>query len=940
MAKPTESSLVTGTESESEEFAWLDDQWGKVKNVITNGDDVLIGSTKGDRISARDGNDVVYGGAGNDTIKGDGGNDALYGNQGKDRLYGDAGNDALLGMEGDDRLYGGSGYDGLDGGSGNDRLYGGNDSDLLIGGTGNDHLYGDSGDDALYGGEGNDRLYGGTGNDWLFAGSGSDQVDGDSGNDVVVHVASENDADGNTNSYLGGSGTDVLYVSIDGEAWEADLAGDRTMLNELIALRDGIENTSNSGTAEAGRTIFTVASLNFQASEFENLGILVDNALIDLDEVAAPNNMVVATDDTVESVGGENSIVVDVAENDSALDGIGSVELVLEPRLLRTAVNAEPEPEPIATGSVDEEGNVVFTVNAGAHAALAEGETETVSLTYQITDTDGDSDQAEVSIDVVGVNDAPVAEALAVTVTESGSDVEAAISGMGMTMVGNAGAFYVLDADTGELSSVVRGLNALEIADVAPDSGLVVYINANSSNYSIFASVFNDGVETAIDPAGLWPDNYDGEVAAYQDGLYLSSAASGLALTVSGANITTDTGAADLSITLSDIAWDGPDGPIMVQVGGGTASVLPSDAPDAVIITPVASDVDNGAVLTFTVDTGETTGSVEVLDDGTFAYSQGNAFAALAVGETAEDTFIYTTTDEFGATDTQTVTITIEGGNDAPVAEDIEVTVAEATTYVTGFAAESGPQYVANAGYFYVIDHDTGEMTTVIRTTGALTAEDVAPDNGVVIHVNPNTSNWFVQATTVFNGELTPVDAAGISVSGYDGETLVYADALYLKDTTIDANISIELSDIPTPDGPANLTFTLTDVDYIEEDPPISLTIGSASVEVTPGGEAGADMTTITAIGFDPDATDVISYYLDTSGTLGDVVDNGDGTFGYSAGGNFDDLQYGETATDTFLYIVEDQHGATDTATVTVTVEGIDGPQDVVDPFGDIYPLG
>ena len=169
--------------------------------------------------------------------------------------------------------------------------------------------------------------------------------------------------------------------------------------------------------------------------------------------------------------------------------------------------------------------------------------------------------------------------------------------------------------------------------------------------------------------------------------------------------------------------------------------------------------------------------------------------------------------------------------------------------------------------------------------------------------------------------------------------TAVYNDSRYLKDTTLDADITIALSDIPTPDGPANLTFTLIDVDYMEEDPPISMTVGSASVEVTPGGEEDADMAVITAIGFDPDASDVVSYYLDTSGTLGDVIDYGDGTFGYSSGGNFDDLEYGESATDTFFYIIEDEHGETDTATVTVTVEGIDGPRDLVDLYGDIDVL-
>ncbi|MBW8186744.1 VCBS domain-containing protein, partial [Shewanella nanhaiensis] len=38
-----------------------------------------------------------------------------------------------------------------------------------------------------------------------------------------------------------------------------------------------------------------------------------------------------------------------------------------------------------------------------------------------------------------------------------------------------------------------------------------------------------------------------------------------------------------------------------------------------------------------------------------------------AEGQTAQETFLVTVTDEFGATDTQLITVTVQGTNDSPV---------------------------------------------------------------------------------------------------------------------------------------------------------------------------------------------------------------------------------------------------------------------------------
>ena len=62
---------------------------------------------------------------------------------------------------------------------------------------------------------------------------------------------------------------------------------------------------------------------------------------------------------------------------------------------------------------------------------------------------------------------------------------------------------------------------------------------------------------------------------------------------------------------------------------------------------------------------------------------------------------------------------------------------------------------------------------------------------------------------------------------------------------------------------------------------------------------------------------------IDTIGTLGIVTNNGDGTFDYEPNGEFDLLSTGQSATDSFSYTITDGNGGFDTATVTITINGI-----------------
>jgi VCBS repeat-containing protein len=74
----------------------------------------------------------------------------------------------------------------------------------------------------------------------------------------------------------------------------------------------------------------------------------------------------------------------------------------------------------------------------------------------------------------------------------------------------------------------------------------------------------------------------------------------------------------------------------------------------------------------------------------------------------------------------------------------------------------------------------------------------------------------------------------------------------------------------------------------------------------------------------DPDGDLLAVSALDTSGTLGAVTLNADGSVTYDPNGQFEYLAAGATATDTFSYAVGDGQGGSDTALVTVTITGVD----------------
>ncbi len=106
---------------------------------------------------------------------------------------------------------------------------------------------------------------------------------------------------------------------------------------------------------------------------------------------------------------------------------------------------------------------------------------------------------------------------------------------------------------------------------------------------------------------------------------------------------------------------------------------------------------------------------------------------------------------------------------------------------------------------------------------------------------------------------------------------------------------------------------------------------GDVLVDNGNGADADPDGDPLTVTAVDGNPGDVGVQTTLGSGAL--VTVNANGTFSYDPNGQFENLDNGDTATDTFTYTIDDGNGGTDTATVTVTITGItDNPPPIADP--------
>ncbi|MEA4880059.1 MAG: Ig-like domain-containing protein, partial [Synergistaceae bacterium] len=482
-------------------------------------------------------------------------------------------------------------------------------------------------------------------------------------------------------------------------------------------------------------------------------------------------------------------------------------------------------------------GDGSYTFDPGnAFEYLAAGESKTTSITYTISDGEGGTDTATLTVTVNGENQAPVGNELPPQSDLDGESVTLSL----------AGAFS--DPDTSDvLTYSAEGLPAGLFID--PVSGVISGTIDNSASQA-GTSGNPDGtytvVITATDPQG-------------------ASVNETFIWTV--ANPVPD--------AVDDVNSTGENTPLTVSAAAG---VLGNDTdPDGDALT--VSAVNGAAGNIETSVAGSDGGTFTLNGDGSYTFDPGTAFDDLAAGESKTTSINYTVSDGEGGTDTATLTITVNGVNDAPVAgqlppqsdldgESVTLSLAGAFnvpdgTDVLTYSAEGLPQGLT-------IDPLTGVISGTIDNSasqGSSGAENPAGTYAVVI---------------------TATDPHGASVS----ETFTWTVGNPAPDAVDDANSTGE-----------NTPLT------------VSAAAGVLGNDTDPDGDA----LTVSAV--NGAAGNIGNSVAGSNG--GTFTLNADGSYDFDPGTAFDDLAVGENRTTSINYTVSDGEGGTDTATLTITVNGI-----------------
>ena len=327
------------------------------------------------------------------------------------------------------------------------------------------------------------------------------------------------------------------------------------------------------------------------------------------------------------------------------------------------------------------------------------------------------------------------------------------------------------------------------------------------------------------------------------------------------------------------------------------------------------TDVDPGDILF--IDSVQATSllgaSVSLDAGGNVVYDPTAALQYLSAGETAFDSFEYTVSDGNGGLDTATVTLTVEGNNDAPVALDDSNLILATHGFEGANAGNVDGSLFAGFDIFPI--YGVGGSSMAYAYTGNDFFEDGA--DGALQRLDGEDFGLLSLDVAAF---FVP---HAVTIAGYD-------DGVQVASLTIELGVAgpsngatgyTSLSFDASWGGIDQVRFYADEVfDYTFIDN-VHLLLGTAGSEDTP-----IDIDVL-ANDTDPDASDALEVSAFSMSALGAAISlNANGTLHYDPTdlAEVQALTTGQTATDTFTYTVSDGHGGADSATVSIQIVGVD----------------
>ena len=487
------------------------------------------------------------------------------------------------------------------------------------------------------------------------------------------------------------------------------------------------------------------------------------------------------------------------------------------------------------TAILNAQGDIEYKTN-GAFEELPVGAKATESFTYEVADNLNAKDQGRVDVTVVGVNDAPVANIDTAMVSEDQS--------------------IVIDPIAND-SDVDRG-DVLQLASATAVSGSKGQVTTSAGRV-----IYNaEGRFDSLAPGETASESFSYQVKDNNGGFATST----VAVTIEGKN---------------DNPVANPDS---FSVSQGAS----------VNINPVSNDtdVDNGDVLKVSAVNNRpgAKGAVSVDGNGNVSYSAVSGFEYLAKGETSQETFDYTVADKYGGSNRGQATVTITGGNDAPVAADDQIVISEEQLLE------------AADGLLLANDRDVDN-----RDSLKVSAASDAPGNNS-------------------QGALSFESSSGRVIYNPAGKFDNLAEG---QSTDVKFNYTVTDKEGASSSAQANVRITGVNDAPVAVNDTLALKQGESTSSFNPA----ANDTDVD----NGDTRRVIGVINPTTNLGQATLNTINNTVSYTAGSAFNYLAAGQTKTETFSYTVEDRYNGSDRGDVSVTITGVNDAPEAVD---DVVKVG
>ncbi|MEJ6398604.1 VCBS domain-containing protein [Yoonia sp. 208BN28-4] len=624
---------------------------------------------------------------------------------------------------------------------------------------------------------------------------------------------------------------------------------------------------------------------------------------------------------------------------------------------------------PLGQLAIAADGSYTYTIDPVAADSLNTGNAPTEQFTYTVTDPDGrltavttDGDPAGVdqeiidsgtttstlTVTITGTNDAPVANAVTnpnvveEDETFSGALVTGMPTGPGQFPI----SAFATDAET------ALGFDAFTFDSVTIDGGMA----QTGAAALAAAGITYDNMTGAL--------SFDGSVAAYQGLAKADEVDVVIGFTVTDGNGSTDSNTVTFTVRgtndtpVISLAMGDSDSGMATETGdtngtdvltdSGTLTLTDADITDSHMInatasTPVWKDAGGAVVMAYpaslTIPTATFT-ATNTTDNDTINWAFSVADAAvdfLSAGETL--TYVYDITaddgagaasgrDEAGTSAVQQVTVTVTGTNDAPIINSMASGVSG--SIIENAAADMIPSQNAVAtGTIAFADADANDLATASVSTAAADVT-VAYIANIDTTVSPLPAAIDVAALrgafSVNSAGAWTYDAAALDLEALaDGDTvtLTYTVEVTDGDETVSQDVVITLTgtnDAPTAVGDTTNYDTMVpanNVQVTDEDTAITIDVLANDTDVdATDGPANFTLNSVMLTGVTGALTDVMALGTDTTAT---IVGN---QLVFTPGAAFDVLDLNDTAVVTVSYQMQDDSGATSSATATITVVG------------------